>query len=84
MLSKEAIHHLMLCLHPFLSVSAPSLSKCRVSHEAVHKSLLRLICREEAASMRQKANLNSSCMGSFDLALGETDSDAGRKEKQMA
>ncbi len=75
------ISDFMLYLHPFLSIPAPSLSKRTVSCEGVHKSVLRLICSDETGSMRQEASLNSSCMGDFDLALGETDSRAERGDR---
>lgn len=74
--SGSYISNFMFCLHLFQSSSAPSLNKCTVSHEGVHKSLLHFICSEETGSVR---HLNSSCMGSFALALGGTDSHADSK-----
>lgn len=74
--------HFMLRLHSFLSVLAPSLSKCIVAPEGVRKSLLCFICIRETGKLSQKANLDSSCMDSFVLALGETYRKSGREKKK--
>lgn len=82
-------HPYRVLLEEAIRLSAPSLSVSIFSslikktfataHEGVYESLLRLICSEEAGSERQKANLTSHHMDSFDLASGET---VTQKEKR--